>query len=124
MAYTPMKLTARMPGTISQPGTDSTLEKTRTIGTFMMNNITLAMNSDAIKPQTNSGLVSNSTGPGVMLYRVSAPIITAVVPEPGTPSVSMGTNEPIADDVAAASRSDERRVGKECVRTWRSRWTP
>src|SRR3546814_3086019 len=91
MAYTPMKLTARMPGTISQPGTDSTLEKTRTIGTFMMNNITLAMNSDAIKPQTNSGLVSNSTGPGVMLYRVSAPIITAVVPEPGTPSVSMGT---------------------------------
>src|SRR3546814_12594604 len=45
-----------------------------------------------------------------MLYRVSAPIITAVVPEPGTPSVSMGTNEPIADDVAAASGATRQRM--------------
>ena len=57
----------RMPGTISQPGTDSTLENSRTIGTFMMNSSTLATNSEAIRPQTSSGLESNSTGPGVML---------------------------------------------------------
>src|SRR3546814_13790823 len=113
-----------MPGTISQPGTDSTLENTRTIGTFIRNSSTLAMNSEAIRPHTSSGLVSNSTGPGVMLYSVSAPIITAVVPEPGTPSVSMGTNDPMADAVAADSgatrprmRSEERRVGQERVST-------
>src|SRR5690606_12646215 len=93
----------RMPGTISQPGTDNTLENTRTIGTFITNSSTLAMNNEAIRPHTSSGLVSNSTGPGVMLYSVSAPIITAVVPEPGTPSVSIGTNEPMADAVAAAT---------------------
>ncbi|MNR52496.1 hypothetical protein D3C85_1723540 [compost metagenome] len=57
----------RMPGTISQPGTDSTLEKNRTSGTFMMNSRTLATNSEAISPHTSSGLDSNSTGPGVML---------------------------------------------------------
>src|SRR3546814_7281983 len=28
------------------------------------------------------------------------------------------------DDVAAALRSEERRVGKECVSTCRSRWSP
>ncbi|MNL09841.1 hypothetical protein D3C87_1306160 [compost metagenome] len=57
----------RMPGTINHPGTDSTFENKRTSGTFMTNNSTLATNSDAIKPHTNSGLVSNRTGPGVML---------------------------------------------------------
>src|SRR3546814_17101776 len=29
-----------------------------------------------------------------------------------------------AKDVADAGRSEERRVGKECVSTWRSRWSP
>src|SRR3546814_18181169 len=28
------------------------------------------------------------------------------------------------DDLFGACRSEERRVGKECVSTWRSRWTP
>src|SRR3546814_12925135 len=27
-------------------------------------------------------------------------------------------------DAALAERSEERRVGKECVGTWRSRWSP
>ncbi|CFO10431.1 Uncharacterised protein [Bordetella pertussis] len=57
----------RMPGTIIHAGTASTFENTRTIGTFMMNSRTLAMNSEAIRPHTSSGLLSNSTGPGVML---------------------------------------------------------
>src|SRR3546814_11708639 len=33
---------------------------------------------------------------------------------------------PAEDDVPGVreARSEERRVGKECVRTWRSRWSP
>ena len=38
-----------------------------------------------------------------MLYNVNAPIMTAVVPEPGTPSVNIGTNEPQAEALFAAS---------------------
>ncbi len=38
-----------------------------------------------------------------MLYISNAPIITAVVPEPGTPSVNMGTNEPQAAALFALS---------------------
>ncbi|MNG19154.1 hypothetical protein D3C84_1032860 [compost metagenome] len=37
------------------------------------------------------------------MYRLSAPIITAVVPEPGTPRVSMGISEPQAEALLAAS---------------------
>ena len=50
-----------------------------------------------------SGCSMNSIGPGVMLYSVSAPTMTAVVPEPGTPRVSIGTKEPQADALLAAS---------------------
>src|SRR3546814_10701125 len=31
---------------------------------------------------------------------------------------------PVGSDTAQAHRSEERRVGKECVRTCRSRWSP
>src|SRR3546814_14837063 len=30
----------------------------------------------------------------------------------------------VQDVLAAGKRSEERRVGKECVSTWRSRWVP
>ncbi len=63
----------------------------------------LAMNNDAIRPQTMSGCCWNSSGPGVMLYSDSAPIITAVVPEPGTPRVSIGTSAPQAEAPIAVS---------------------
>jgi hypothetical protein len=76
---------------------------TRTIGTLRMISMTLAMNSEAIRPQTMSGCCWNSSGPGVMLYRVRAPIITAVVPEPGTPRVSIGTMAPQAEAPMAVS---------------------
>src|SRR3546814_20362906 len=33
-------------------------------------------------------------------------------------------NSPSYDEIAAAIRSEERRVGKECVSTYRSRWSP
>ena len=74
-----------------------------TSGRFMISRMTLAISSAAISPQTISGCSVNIAGPGVMLYSVSAPIITAVVPEPGTPSVSIGMNEPQAEALLAAS---------------------
>ena len=102
-AYTPTVDTARMPGTSAQFGTFSMRVNTPTIGMFITSRITLPMNIDAIRPQTSVGCCWNSAGPGVMLYSVSAPIITAVVPEPGTPSVSIGMNEALADALLAAS---------------------
>ena len=62
------------------------------------------------QPQTISGCSVNIAGPGVMLYSVSAPIITAVVPDPGTPSVSMGIKEPQAEALLAASGAATPRI--------------
>src|SRR3546814_12692359 len=39
-------------------------------------------------------------------------------------SASFGTQAPGLNDSASAKRSEERRVGKECVSTCRSRWVP
>src|SRR3546814_13166785 len=33
-------------------------------------------------------------------------------------------NEPFVNAIGALTRSEERRVGQECVRTGRSRWSP
>ena len=92
-----------MAGTRIQFGTLSMRENRPISGMFITSRMTLPMNSEAIRPQTTSGCCSNSIGPGVMLYSASAPIITAVVPEPGTPRVSMGISEPQAEALLAAS---------------------
>src|SRR5690606_28121588 len=92
-----------MAGTRVQFGTDRMRVNTLIIGTFITIRMMLAMNNDAIRPQTRSGWFWNSSGPGVMLYSVSAPIITAVVPEPGIPNVSIGTMEPHAEALLAVS---------------------
>ena len=57
----------------------------------------------AISPQATCGLSWNSSGPGVMLNMISAPISTAVVPVPGIPSVSSGIIAPPAAPLFAAS---------------------
>ena len=62
-----MKLMVNTPGTSSHAGMASIDANIRTMGTFMTNSITLAINSEAISPHTNSGWLSNKTGPGVML---------------------------------------------------------
>ena len=46
--------------------------------------------------------MTNSSGPGWMLKSASAPSITAVVAEPGMPSVSIGIIEPPVDALSAA----------------------
>ncbi|EWS57640.1 hypothetical protein Y695_04791 [Hydrogenophaga sp. T4] len=66
-AYTPTLLTATMPGTSSQLGTLRTLVNTPTSGMLSTSRITLATNSEAIRPHTRSGCWVNSAGPGVML---------------------------------------------------------
>lgn len=79
-------------------------------GIFMISSITFAISSAAMSPQTISGCSVNIAGHGVMLYSVSAPIITAVVPEPGTPSVSIGMKEPQAEALFAASGAATPRI--------------
>src|SRR3546814_4418494 len=37
---------------------------------------------------------------------------------------ALGTNQNLSSDVRGWDRSEERRVGKECVSTCRSRWSP
>ncbi|MNJ46447.1 hypothetical protein D3C77_415760 [compost metagenome] len=102
-AYTPIAVMMAMTGTRVQFGMERIRVKMRTIGMFRINSMTLAMNSEAIRPQTMSGCCWNNSGPGVMLYRVRAPIITAVVPEPGTPRVSIGTRAPQQEAPMAVS---------------------
>src|SRR3546814_5211626 len=44
--------------------------------------------------------------------------------KPKNISVKIGKDDKIADASALTKRSEERRVGKECVSTCRSRWSP
>ena len=84
-------------------GTISTRVNRPTIGMFMNRSMKLAMNSAAIRPQTTSGFWVNRSGPGVMLSARSTASSTAVVPEPGTPSASIGTSAPPAAALLPAS---------------------
>ncbi|MCY1245344.1 hypothetical protein D9M72_584900 [compost metagenome] len=102
-AYTPIAVMIAIIGTSAQFGTARILVKMRIIGILRITSMMLAINNDAIRPQTMSGCCWNSRGPGVMLYSDSAPIITAVVPEPGTPRVSIGTSAPQASAPMAVS---------------------
>ncbi|MNR44011.1 hypothetical protein D3C85_1626990 [compost metagenome] len=61
------------------------------------------MYSEAIRPHTSSGLVSNSSGPGTMLYCWNADSMMAAVAEVGMPSVSSGTSVPVTAALLAAS---------------------
>lgn len=72
-------------GMRSSAANSGTVASTRitptTFGTYML----------AISPQTKSGLVANSIGPGVSPQIISPPIITAALAEDGTPSASIGS---------------------------------
>src|SRR3546814_5079897 len=58
---------------------------------------------------------------GVLVYEVQ-PAAEVEVDAP-RPDQRVGGLQ-VADDRLALQRSEERRVGKECVSTCRSRWTP
>src|SRR3546814_14508329 len=52
-------------------------------------------------------------------HRAVAPWLPAAAPEPEAASPRPGAPSPVS-----GQRSEERRVGKECVSTGRSRWSP
>ncbi len=74
-----------------------------TNGTFKMSRTKLAISNDAMRPQTTSGRSVNNSGPGVILSVINKANKTAVVPDPGTPRVSIGTNAPPAAALLPAS---------------------
>src|SRR3546814_4884748 len=50
---------------------------------------------------------------------------TLLAARAGATVLGVDRSKPALDlAAAAADRSEERRVGKECVRTWRTRWSP
>ncbi len=57
----------------------------------------------AIRPQNRSGRCVITCGPGWMPWMVSAPSISAITPEAGRPSVSMGMNLHCASALLADS---------------------
>ena len=57
----------------------------------------------AMTAHTRSAFLANSSGPGRMPNMISAPRMIAVVPEPGTPSESIGTIAPAAAALLADS---------------------
>src|SRR3546814_13535813 len=60
------------------------------------------------------------------LHRCKQQLLTTIAQEVRNSSVIFGSGYTVdlADTVSAHSRSEERRVGKECVSTCRSRWSP
>ena len=69
----------------------------------MISRMTLPTYMLAITAQTSSAFLSNISGPGRSPNMIRAPRITAVVPEPGTPSDSIGTMAPAAAALLEAS---------------------
>ena len=91
------------PGSKIEAGTSNNRLNILTIGTFNISKTIFAIKRDAIRPHTTSGLSVNSSGPGVIFKVIRRANKTAVVPEPGTPNVSMGTNAPPAAALFPAS---------------------
>lgn len=58
---------------------------------------------EAISPQATSASFTKKEGPGEMPSIISAPIMMAVAPEPGTPKVSIGTMAPMEAALLAHS---------------------
>ena len=75
-------------------------------GKFKISNITIPIYIDIMIDQKISGFVIYNLGPGWTPKPNSAPSITAVVPLPGIPRVSMGTNEPEQAALFAVSGAD------------------
>src|SRR3546814_11560299 len=61
--------------------------------------------------------------PGTRVFPVTTTDLEQIFSAKDRPHVRVGTVYPSVN-VAASLRSEERRVGKECVSTCRSRWSP
>ena len=100
---TATKLSAVTAGNKNQRGTSRIRTNTRTRGRFSNRRNALPTYIDAANPQKTSGLFWMRSGPGVTPSESRAPRRTAVVPLPGTPSVSSGIMAPVAAALFAAS---------------------
>src|SRR3546814_14840637 len=64
---------------------------------------------------------------GNLLLKASGELLEEVVVEGTPPAMELGIDRKIfnvAQSTLSVGRSEERRVGKECVSTCRSRWSP
>ena len=84
-------------------GTSSTFAMYGINGRFKINRIRLPIYIDTITDQKICGSSTISRGPGVTFNAIRAPSKIAVVPEPGIPSVSNGTKEPVQAALLAVS---------------------
>src|SRR3546814_13391465 len=64
-----------------------------------------------------------ASGPSALTWRIVSPLGFLIVTSFHDPP-SKNNCTPESQSVALVSRSEERRVGKECVSTCRSRWSP
>src|SRR5262249_13451448 len=88
----PIAENAMMAGMSSRYGTCSSFTHKPIIGRLRMTSMALPIHIEATRPQNRSGRCVITCGPGWMPWMVSAPSISAITPEAGSPSVSMGMN--------------------------------
>ena len=72
-------------------------------GRLRISKTTLPIYMETITAQKISGRSTINRGPGATFSASNAPSNIAVVPEPGIPSVSKGTNDPVQAALLAAS---------------------
>src|SRR3546814_20163951 len=80
-----------------------------------------------ISPSAGSRKDSESAVcPGVATTRISSPSTetTSPSPRPSVPRRYAGSRARTPHPIRSANSSEERRVGQECVRTCRLRWSP
>src|SRR6266850_5546114 len=93
----------RISGYSTNPGVRSTCAKSGTSGRLSTSSMTLPMYMLATRPQKSDGFSEMKSGPGLNPHSTSAASSTAVVPEPGIPSVSKGTRAPPVSELFAPS---------------------
>ena len=103
--YAPTMHTQVMMGIMYLMGTLRILMRNGITSTATARVNTLAIYREEIRLQQNSGLVSNSRGPGFRPHIMRPPSSTAPVPEPGMPRASSGAKAPAAAELLPASEA-------------------
>src|SRR3546814_11684072 len=74
--------------------------------------------------QSIEGALDDSEGDWVQIAVHDAPLLSVQRDDDGAGCIGLRAATGRYDDCAVIARSEERRVGKECVSTCRSRWSP